>query len=519
MRVVPFKALSLPSLLVVLASSTFACVGDSGVVADGGTPADGGDGGVIPGSDSGPTTRAIGGVVHFLQSGGTALQLSNGSDTLSVTAAGTFTFPKRASDGDAYDVKVVSSPAGQRCTLRTAGAGTVAAADVNVTIACTLARVSTTPAVADATTTSTTFADVSSIPAITFTTDVASSVLVALSVGALLPDGTKGSGRGATLGINVDGTVAAQGHQSIEYFQLSHGFTTYAVVALPAGTHAIKAQWKADSGATSAIYTSYGNNLSAVVLDSLGSFASAKSSAAALTASNTTTTDSPLGLTDISLTPPNGSVLALLHVPSATGTGTGGAFGISVSGNKVASASTANCGDAFDFTYSPAAIVPVAAAAQTVSAQWSALAGSTFSVAAAQARMDAIAFDAKAGGKSASAVGDFSVSTTTSTAIPSLGTVTLNPVADSQALVILQADDVYTEGNGQPGNVTLDMDGTTLGQAFTQSQNSNCARPSTIFVVTPVTAGPHTFTGKMNELGSGPIHVSHRTTLNAMLLE
>jgi hypothetical protein len=112
------------------------------------------------------------------------------------------------------------------------------------------------------------------------------------------------------------------------------------------------------------------------------------------------------------------------------------------------------------------------------------------------------------------------VSSTTLSAIPSLGTVVLAPAADSQALVILQIDDVYTEGNGQPGLVSLDMDGTTtLGEAFLQSQNGNCARPATIFAVTPVKAGARTFGGKMKIIGNQPIHVNRQTTLSAMLLE
>ena len=500
-------------LLIVLASSAFACVGDSGSHPQPGTDAGGVD---APAVEAGPNTHAVGGVVHFLQSGG-ALKLSNGTDTVNVTDAGAFTFPKRVADGDPYDVKIVANPSGQRCSLRTAGAGT-AKADVSVTIGCTLARVASSPAGADVSTTSATFADITSLPAVTFTTDVASNVLVALSLGALRGDGTNGSGLGATVGIDVDGTVTAQGHHAIAYFALHHSFATFEVVPVPAGTHTIKARWKADAGATSSISNGYTNNLSAVVLESLASFVTAKSTASALTASITSTADAPLGLSDLNVTAPNGSLLALLHVPSATGTGDGGAFQLSVSGTKVASAATLGCG-AFDFTYSPAVLAPVVAGAQTVSSRWAALGASNFKLAGAQTRMDALAFDASAAGKSVSATGDFSVPSTTSTAIPSLGTVVLKPAADSQALVIFQADSTYTEGNGSPGVITLDMDGATLGQAFVQSQNSSCARPATIFVVTPVKAGTRTFTGKMNVLSGQPIHVSRLTTLSAMLLE
>lgn len=516
------RARSLWILAVALVCSTFACVGDDASTSsqpasgtDAGT-ADGGDGGVVPGSEGGgPTTHAIGGTVHFLQAGG-ALELSNGADTLSVTAAGAFTFPKRAADGDPYDVKIVNNPVGQRCSLRTTGAGT-AKADVSVTIGCSLARSVSSPSGAESTTTSTAFADIPSIPPVTFTTDVASNVLVALNLGAIRGDSTNGTGLGATVGIDVDGTVVGQGRHAIAVFAISHSFATFEVVPVPAGTHTIKARWKADAGATSVIANAFANSLSAVVLESLGSFASAKSTASALTASSTATI-APLGLSDLSVTAPSGSLLTLLHVPTVAGAG-GGAFQLSVGGTKVASASTSGCGVS-DFTFSPAVLAPVVAGAQTVSAQWTAFGAPDFKLAGAQTRMDAIAFDATAGGKTVSATGDVSVTSTTLSAIPSLGTVVLSPAADSQALVILQIDDVYTEGNGQPGLVTLSMDGTTsLGEAFLQSQNSNCARPATIFAVTPVKVGPRTFGGNMKIIGNQPIHVNRQTTLSAMLLE
>jgi hypothetical protein len=108
---VPSRLRSLPVLAVVLASSAFACVGNDASNPQPGTGTGGGtgaDGQVVPGTDSGgPSTHAIGGTVHFLQSGG-ALKLSNGADTVGVTDSGAFTFPKRVADGAPYDVTIVS---------------------------------------------------------------------------------------------------------------------------------------------------------------------------------------------------------------------------------------------------------------------------------------------------------------------------------------------------------------------------------------------------------------------------
>jgi len=77
---------------------------------------------------------AIGGTVSGL-SGIVVLQ-NNGGDNLSLSADGTFAFSTAVNDGAAYDVTVLSQPAGQTCTVADA-TGSVAGADVtNVAVSC-----------------------------------------------------------------------------------------------------------------------------------------------------------------------------------------------------------------------------------------------------------------------------------------------------------------------------------------------------------------------------------------------
>ncbi|MCP5032218.1 MAG: 3-carboxymuconate cyclase, partial [Actinomycetia bacterium] len=76
----------------------------------------------------------IGGSVSGLT--GTLVLQNNGGDDLILTADGAFTFATALADGSAYDVTVLTQPAGQICTITT-GSGTLAGADVtNVAANC-----------------------------------------------------------------------------------------------------------------------------------------------------------------------------------------------------------------------------------------------------------------------------------------------------------------------------------------------------------------------------------------------
>ena len=74
---------------------------------------------------------------------GTVVLEDNGTDDLSLTAGGSFTFATPLASGAAYNVTVKTSPASQNCTVSN-GTGTVGAANVtNVAVSC--ANITTTP--------------------------------------------------------------------------------------------------------------------------------------------------------------------------------------------------------------------------------------------------------------------------------------------------------------------------------------------------------------------------------------
>ncbi|HEX4830198.1 MAG TPA: hypothetical protein VH478_03785 [Trebonia sp.] len=79
---------------------------------------------------------AVGGTVSGLSSGTVSLQ-DNGTDTMTVSANGAFTFPTQLSAGTAYAVTVSATPAGQACTVTggTGAAGGASASAVTVTCA------------------------------------------------------------------------------------------------------------------------------------------------------------------------------------------------------------------------------------------------------------------------------------------------------------------------------------------------------------------------------------------------
>jgi hypothetical protein len=86
-----------------------------------------------------PGTYSVGGTVSGLS--GTVVLQNNGGDDLSVSSAGSFTFPAALGNGAAYSVTVKTSPSGQTCSVAN-GSGTVSSANVT-SVAVTCATTST----------------------------------------------------------------------------------------------------------------------------------------------------------------------------------------------------------------------------------------------------------------------------------------------------------------------------------------------------------------------------------------
>ena len=82
-------------------------------------------------------TYTIGGTVSGLTGTGLVLQ-DNGGNNLVVSASGSFTFSTAVTSGAAYNVAVLTQPAGQSCTV-TNGNGTASANVANVQVTCSIA--------------------------------------------------------------------------------------------------------------------------------------------------------------------------------------------------------------------------------------------------------------------------------------------------------------------------------------------------------------------------------------------
>jgi hypothetical protein len=82
------------------------------------------------------TTFSIGGTVSGLNTSASVTLLDNGTNSLKVTANGSFTFTTKLASGATYKVTVGTEPTGETCTV-TNGSGTVGTANVtNVAVAC-----------------------------------------------------------------------------------------------------------------------------------------------------------------------------------------------------------------------------------------------------------------------------------------------------------------------------------------------------------------------------------------------
>ena len=82
------------------------------------------------------TTFSIGGTVSGLNASTSVTLLDNGTNSLKVTANGSFTFTTKLASGATYNVTVGTEPTGETCTV-TNGSGTVGSANVtNVAVAC-----------------------------------------------------------------------------------------------------------------------------------------------------------------------------------------------------------------------------------------------------------------------------------------------------------------------------------------------------------------------------------------------
>jgi hypothetical protein len=81
-------------------------------------------------------THTIGGTVSGLNSGASVVLLDNGTNALTVSADGSFTFTTPLATGATYTVTVGTQPAGETCQVANGGPGVVSADVTNVAVTC-----------------------------------------------------------------------------------------------------------------------------------------------------------------------------------------------------------------------------------------------------------------------------------------------------------------------------------------------------------------------------------------------
>ena len=83
-------------------------------------------------------TYTVGGILSGLASGESLVAQNNGTDDLTLSSDGAFSFPLALTSGSSYSVTVLTNPASETCAV-TNGAGTISSSDINnVSIVCAL---------------------------------------------------------------------------------------------------------------------------------------------------------------------------------------------------------------------------------------------------------------------------------------------------------------------------------------------------------------------------------------------
>jgi hypothetical protein len=507
-----------------------ACVGDSSTPPNGNDaattdagPTDGGS--VDVAADAPAAGFTIGGAVHFLQAsggdGGTGLVLANGTDTVTVTQAGAFAFPKKATS---YDVTVQTNPPGQVCSVRSGGKGTATADVTNVVVGCTIALQSA-GGTAQFTINSKSAVPIQGVAPLAFSNDVPAKLLVSLTIPSVALN--NGSFDNLVSEIDLDGkqvVVGEYGNQN-NVGQAAH--TIYTIVDAPAGPHTVAAAARTAFG--------FGNNvatffapfpvlLDAIVLDSLSTFVSVASGTG--TANTTTSSSTPASImADVAYSVVTAApVLALFQAPKiSVGNSSPSLFTAAFSllvdglgqGSARVAASSQDCAPLIP------ALTTSAAGAHALRTQWASLPNATSITSKIAPRMDAIVFAPAAKATTSVLAGDKSTTQATFTSIPGLNPLAVTPTTATQALVVFHAD---SAGGGADkyagGEFTLAVDNaaskTGLGAI---ASYPGAAVPITSIQLVPLTAGAHTLQAQFRatnlDLHTGP----GTTSLTAIVIE
>ena len=509
------------------------CVGD--------TPVDKVDSGTLPDAtpDTSKTDAAadvsapkftIGGNVHFLHAaGGDAgvglVLTNNGTDPVTVTNAGAFTFPTQAAT---YDVTVTTNPPGQVCSVRgNTGKGTATADVTTIEVGCTIALQSS-GGTSVVTTQSKTPVAIPGVAPLAFTTDVASKALVSLMVPSVaLPQSSYDD---VFTAIRLDGNVVASGRSGNQGGTVGPAaHTIYAIIDVPAGSHSLTSTWNTVFNVGNNTITANGPfpiQLDVVVLDSLSTYVASARGVGSASQSTSSSSMAPM-MADVAFTTQSaGPVLGLFQAPYVTtgnGVGStlyGSAFNLSVDSTLV-STGRVNA-NLQNFAPLLVALSPTTAGTHALKAAWANPTPSVAVQAVASPTMDAIVFSGTAKTASSQVTGDQTTSSGSFISIPGLAPLTVSPTQPTKALVIMHVDSAggaAVVSAGGEFTVALDNAGIAGGMNAIGAAVAGATYPLTLLQLVSVPAGSHTLQGQFrsttNNVHTGP----GTTSLSAIVIE
>lgn len=468
---------------------------------DGG--ADASDGSPDVSGDSGPKV-ALGGAVHFLQSGNT-LRIKNGASSIDVSTNGAFSLPAITS-GRAYDVTVETVTGDAVCSVRSGGKGTATADVTNVAIGCAAAKEFTSALSPGKsyTTQSPTYVDFDVANPVTLglENDVATKALVTVSFPQLAPP-FKGIG---TYAIFVDGAAVAEAVFEDVISSAGVPMANYAVVDLAPGAHVVTAKWRAatlDSPPQPASFDrARAIRLSAIALDSLATFGEVVSASANQTylLNQTQLVSSEAAAVSLTL-PAAAPLLALGRIPllgsqSVSLVGVQGV--LDLNGDRFRTQHVSGWGERN--TIVMAGLTPSAAAGPyslyslvgPVSTETWAKGDGTGTL-PIKVRHDLVAWRPGTTALRGVAGGDKTTSATTFSDLDPSAAITLSPTKTTLAFVVLHEVATWSTGSGNTGEVALDLDGTrVVATGVTSTRPFARGMTSPTFVLLRLAPGAHT---------------------------
>lgn len=458
-------------------------------------------------------TVALGGTIHFLQTG-TTVRIKNGASAVDVSSNGTFALP-RVPIGASYDLALETTAGNQLCSIWSGGKGTANTDVTDVVLGCVAATETLSP-VASAqtyTTLSPTYVDFDGNAPITLTleNDVATKALLTLSLPQLSAP-LKGA---AMYAIFVDGKPVSE-----SFFEdVSSGagipMAGYAVVDLAAGSHVVTAKWRTvylDTPPKPATFDrSKPMRLAAVALGSLSTFAGASTAIANQTPAlnlTTLTVTEPVALSATLAAP--APLFALASVPFlGCQAGVGVQVVIDYDGARTGTQHISSWGERNSLVV-PLLVPSATAGTHTIASlvgpatTGTYAKGDTSGKNTAIARHDLLAFKPGATTLRGAATGDKTTTSATFSELDATANLSLTSTKESLVLVAFHQAATWSTGNNNTGELAIDVDGSVTGtSAVTSTDPTRRGMTSPTFFLLRLAAGAHVLKPVFRSRGDG----------------